>query len=201
MIRVLVVEDSPTVRELLICILSSDPAIEVVGTAESGEDALDAVARTRPDIVTMDVHMPKMNGFDATRRIMETHPTPIVIVSGTADTNDTTKAFRAIESGALAILQKPSGLGHPQHEQSTMDLLRTVKLMSEVKVVRRWPRCRPVGALPLVPTSNEFQFQPVQRQIKLVAMGASTGGPPVLQGILSGLPKDFPVPVLIVKQS
>src|ERR1700730_6131397 len=140
MIRVLIVEDSPTVRELLVQILCSDPAITVVVTAETGEEAIEAVERTRPDIITMDVHMPRMNGFDATRRIMETHPTPIVIVSGTADTTDTAKAFRAIESGALAILQKPSGPGHPQHEQNSADLLLTVKLMSEVKVVRRWPR-------------------------------------------------------------
>ena len=103
MIRVLVVEDSPTVRELLVGILSSDPAIEVVGTAQTGEEAVEAVQRIRPDIVTMDIHMPRMNGFDATRRIMETYPTPIVIVSA-ADDKDTTKAFQAIEAGALAIL-------------------------------------------------------------------------------------------------
>src|SRR5882672_9452004 len=101
MVRVLVVEDSPTVQELLLHILRSDPEIEVVGTAETGEQALEAVERTRPDVITMDVHMPKMNGLDATRRIMESHPTPIVIVSGTADITDTTKAFRAIEAGAL----------------------------------------------------------------------------------------------------
>jgi two-component system, chemotaxis family, protein-glutamate methylesterase/glutaminase len=200
MIRVLVVEDSPTVRELLICILSSDPAIEVVGTAQTGEEALEAVEHIRPDLITMDVHMPKMNGFDATRRIMETRPTPIVIVSGTADTSDTTKAFRAIESGALAILQKPSGPGHPGHEQNSVDLLRTVKLMSEVKVVRRWPRHRPVvETLPATTVSNEFHLQPVHTLIRLVAIGASTGGPPALQTILAGLPKDFPVPVLIVQ--
>ena len=81
------------------------------GRRETGEEALEAVERTRPDVITMDVHMPKMNGFDATRRIMETHPTPIVIVSGTADMADTAKAFRAIEAGALAVLQRPAGLG------------------------------------------------------------------------------------------
>lgn len=199
MIRVLVVEDSPTVRELLICILSSDPDITVVGTAETGEEALEAVERVRPDLVTMDVHMPKMNGFDATRRIMETRPTPIVIVSGTGDATDTTKAFRAIESGALAILQKPSGMGHPGHEQISGELLRTVKLMSEVKVVRRWPRYRPMEALPATPVSNEFQIPPVHSQIRLIAIGASTGGPPVLQAILAALPREFPVPVLIVQ--
>jgi two-component system, chemotaxis family, protein-glutamate methylesterase/glutaminase len=198
MIRVLVVEDSPTVRELLLGILSSDPAIEVVGTAKTGEEAMEAVQCIRPDVVTMDVHMPKMNGFDATRRIMETYPTPIVIVSA-ADATDTTKAFQAIESGALAILQKPPGLGHPEHERHSADLLRSVKMMSEVKVVRRWPRLRPVETMPAATVSTEFQFQPAQTSTRLVAIGASTGGPPALQTILAGLPKDFPVPVLIVQ--
>jgi two-component system chemotaxis response regulator CheB len=198
MIRVLVVEDSSTVRELLLGILSSDPAIEVVGTAQTGEEAVEAVERLRPDVVTMDVHMPKMNGFDATRRIMETYPTPIVIVSA-ADATDTAKALQAIESGALAILQKPSGLGHPEHEHHSADLLRTVKMMSEVKVVRRWPRLRPTETLPATPACTELQFQPAQTSMRLVAIGASTGGPPALQTILAGLPKDFPVPVLIVQ--
>jgi two-component system chemotaxis response regulator CheB len=198
MIRVLVVEDSPTVRELLIGILSSDPAIEVVGTAQTGEEAVEAVERIRPDIITMDVHMPKMNGFDATRRIMETRPTPIVIVSAAND-SDTTTAFQSIESGALAILQTPCGPNHPEHEGHSADLLRTVKMMSEVKVVRRWPRVRRVVTPPAARASNEFQFQPAQPPIRLVAIGASTGGPPALQTILAGLPKDFPVPILIVQ--
>jgi len=197
MIRVLVVEDSPTVREFLHQILCSDPAIEVVATAETGEEALEAVERFRPDIITMDIHMPRMNGFDATRRIMETHPTPIVIVSGAADATDTAKAFQAIQSGALAVLQKPRGAGHPDHQQSTAELVRTVKLMSEVKVVRRWPRGRPGEAVP--ETSKEIRLQTNQSQPRIVAIGASTGGPPVLQTILAALPKNFPIPVLIVQ--
>lgn len=199
MIRVLVVEDSATMREFLLQILGSDPAIAVVGTAETGEEAIEAVLRTRPDIVTMDVHMPRMNGFDATRRIMETHPTPIVIVSGTTDAADTARAFRGIESGALALLRKPAGVGHPDHEQSALELIRTVKAMSEVKVVRRWPRFRPVEILPADSVSTGFPFQSAHTQIRIVAIGASTGGPPVLQTILAGLANDFPVPVLIVQ--
>ncbi len=199
MIRVLVVEDSAIIQEFLVHILRSDPAIEVVGIAETGEEALAAVARTRPDLITMDVHMPRMNGFDATRRIMETHPTPIVIVSGTTDFTDTTKAFRAIESGALAVLQKPRGPGHPQHEKSTADLIRTVKLMSEVKVVRRWPRTRTPDVPPEASQYSEVRLQTGQMRPRVVAIGASTGGPPILQTILSALPKDFPVPVLIVQ--
>jgi two-component system, chemotaxis family, protein-glutamate methylesterase/glutaminase len=199
MIRVLVVEDSATAREFLLQILSSDPAIEVVGTAETGEEAIEAVERTRPDIITMDVHMPKMNGFDATRRIMETNPTPIVIVSSAADATDTAKAFRAIESGAVAVLRKPSGVGHPDHEQTVSELIRAIKIMSEVRVVRRWPRYRSVETLPAVSITTEFPLQGIQTQIRIVAIGASTGGPPVLQTILAGLPRNFPVPVLIVQ--
>jgi len=199
MIRVLVVEDSPTVREFLLQILCSDPAIEVVATAETGEDALEAVERFRPDIITMDIHMPRMNGFDTTRRIMETHPTPIVIVSGAADATDTAKAFRAIESGALAVLSKPAGMGHPDHQQSTAELVRTVKLMSEVKVVRRWPRYRPAEVVPETSLCKEIRLQTTHSQPRIVAIGASTGGPPVLQMILAALPRNFPIPVLIVQ--
>jgi two-component system chemotaxis response regulator CheB len=197
MIRVLVVEDSPTVREFLLQILGSDPAIEVVGTAETGEEALEAVARIKPDVITMDVHMPKMNGFDATRQIMETHPTPIVIVSGTTDVTDTSKAFLAIEVGALALLQRPNGIGHPEHKRTTADLIQTVKLLSEVKVVRRWPRSRPADSLAVAAPSPQIPLRTAQPRI--VAIGASTGGPPVLQTILSGLSNDFSVPVLIVQ--
>jgi two-component system chemotaxis response regulator CheB len=199
MIRVLVVEDSATVREFLLQIFASDPAIEVVGTAETGEEALEAVARMKPDVITMDIHMPKMNGFDATRRIMETHPTPIVIVSGAADATDTAKAFRAIESGALAVLRTPSGMGHPEHRQSITDLLRTTKLMSEVKVVRRWPRYRQAEVIPETSLCAEIQLPTPHTQPSLIAIGASTGGPPALQTILAGLPQYFPVPVLIVQ--
>ena len=199
MIRVLVVEDSLTVREFLLQILRSDPEIEIVGTAETGEEALEAVGLTRPDVITMDVHMPKMNGFDATRRIMESHPTPIVIVSGTADITDTTKAFRAIEAGALAVLQRPHGMGHRAHEKTVAELIRTVKLMSEVKVIRRWPRSRPVEIPSDVSACTEFRRKAAQTQVSLVAVGASTGGPPVLQTILAALPRDFPVPILLVQ--
>jgi two-component system, chemotaxis family, protein-glutamate methylesterase/glutaminase len=199
MIRVLVVEDSPTVREFLLQILCSDADIEIAGTAETGEEALDVVARARPDVITMDLHMPRMNGFDATRRIMESHPTPIVIVSGTVDITETAQAFRAIEAGALAVLQRPQGTGHPEYEKTAAELVRTVKLMSEVKVVRRWPRSRPLAVPPDVSACTEFRREVAPTQISLVAIGASTGGPPVLQTILAALPGDFSLPVLIVQ--
>ena len=200
MIRVLVVEDSPTVREFLLQVLRADPAIEVIGVAESGEEALAAVERTRPDVVTMDVHMPRMNGYEATRRIMESHPTPIVIVSGTTDVTDTARAFHAIEAGALAVLPRPTGFGHAEHQRSAAELVRTVKLMSEVKVVKRWPRSRaPETASPLSTYPKHLAPLPEPSRIRLVAIGASTGGPPAIQKILSQLPRDFPASVLIVQ--
>jgi two-component system chemotaxis response regulator CheB len=201
MINVLIVEDSAVVREFLTYILDSDPDIHVVGTAHNGEEALEAVKRKKPDVITMDINMPKMNGFEATRRIMETHPMPIVIVSGSWDTKEVATTFRAVEAGALAVVPRPMGLGHPDYEATAKELVQTVKLMSEVKVVRRWARHRREGVIPAVPppVEVEVELKRAPTEIKLVAVGASTGGPIVIQTILSGLPKDFPVPVLIVQ--
>lgn len=197
MIKVLIVEDVAVVREFLINILSSDPEIQVIGTANNGEEALEAAKRYKPDLITMDINMPKMNGFEATRRIMETTPTPIVIVTASWDPKEVTTSFRAMEAGALTVLEKPRGMGHPDHESTAKELVQMVKLMSEVKVVRRWacPRREPV--IPAAPPLAELER--ISTKIELVAMGASTGGPMVLQTILSRLPKDFSVPVLIVQ--
>jgi two-component system chemotaxis response regulator CheB len=199
LIRLLIVEDSSVVREFLIHILSSDPEIQVIGTANDGEEALEAVERSRPDIITMDIHMPKINGMEATRRIMETHPTPIIIVSGSLSTNEVSTAFRALEAGALAVVQKPAGLGHPDHDETAASLVRTVKLLSEVKVVRRWARSPRTANMATVSPPAEVQLLQTPKVINIITMGASTGGPPALQTILSGLPVNFPVPVLIVQ--
>jgi two-component system chemotaxis response regulator CheB len=112
MIRVLIVEDSPVVRDFLRHVLSTDPEIQVIGTASDGEAALDAVQHQKPDVITMDSHMPRMNGWEATRRIMETQPTPVVIVSSSVVADEVSTTFRAIEAGALAAVPRPQGLGH-----------------------------------------------------------------------------------------
>ena len=196
MIKVLIVEDSAVVREFLVHILSSDPDIKVIGTPHNGEDALEALNASKPDVITMDVHMPKMDGFEATRRIMETSPTPIVVVTGSSDPHEVGTTFRAMEAGALAVIPRPQGLGHPDFEATAKELIQTVKLMSEVKVVRRWNRSR---RMLLAPATVEIKSQADSREIEVVAIGASTGGPVVLQTILSQLPKDFSVPLLIVQ--
>jgi two-component system chemotaxis response regulator CheB len=197
-IKVLVADDSQVTRMLLVQLLGSDPGIQVIGVVNDGQAALDFLdaGGTRPDVVLMDIHMPRMDGFEATRRIMETRPVPVVICTATADPRELAVTFRAMEAGAVACVAKPVGLG-PDYQPLLQNLLQTVRLMSEVKVVRRWNRSR---ALPAVPHPNGATNSPVAAlNIRLIGIGASTGGPPVLQTILSGLPSDFPVPLLIVQ--
>lgn len=187
-IRVLVVEDSPTMRDLMVHLLAGDARFEVVGTAADGEEAVRAVERLRPDVVTMDFHLPKLDGLGATRRIMETRPTPIVVVSSSAARDEVAGTFRALEAGALAIVDKPALAAG----EVAKKLLETVRLMAEVKVVRRWPqRAHPAAAPAAAPASTAAP--------RLVAIGASTGGPQVLQAILAGLPAAFPLPIAIVQ--
>jgi two-component system chemotaxis response regulator CheB len=196
MINVLVVEDSAVIREFLVHVLSTDPAIRVVGTAVDGLEALEAVRQKRPDVITMDVHMPKMNGYDATRHIMETFPTPIIIVSGSSTQEEISTPFLALESGALAVIHRPTGPGHPEYATTSRELVQTVKLMAEVKVVRRWARRSTEAQVPPTP---KFELKSRDADVRIVAVGASTGGPVALETILSLLPKDFPVPILVVQ--
>jgi two-component system chemotaxis response regulator CheB len=195
-IRVLVVDDSRVVAELLTHVLSSDERIRVVGVAADGEAAVEAAQRLKPDVITMDIHMPRLDGFEATRRIMETCPVPIVILSGSTSPDEIAANFRVVEAGAVAVLSRPHGPANPNHAKTARELIETVKLMSEVKVVRRWPRSTAAASVNLAPRSELVRRE---RSIRVVAIGASTGGPIALQTILSGLPATFPVPVLIVQ--
>ncbi|MBN2103867.1 chemotaxis-specific protein-glutamate methyltransferase CheB [bacterium] len=197
MIKVLVTEDSPVVRGYLQYVLNSDPDIEVIGIAENGEEAVRMVEHNKPDVVTMDIHMPKMDGFEATRQIMETNPVPIVICSASWNPEEVDKTFRTMEAGAVAALEKPRGMGHPDSEASVRELLQTIKLMAGVKVVRRWSKTR--IKKPVEKTIKVAEEASRDLRYKIVTMGSSTGGPMVLQTILAGLPKDFPLPIMIVQ--
>lgn len=195
MIRVLVVDDSPSVRELLVHILGADPAIRVVGCAADGEQAVAMAASLRPDVITMDLHMPNMDGYEATRQIMQTCPAPIVVVSGIDSNAEVEAGFRAIEAGALVLVPRPRGPAHPEHAASAHALVRTVKSMAEVRVVRRWRRPAPAPAT----EPRAAAPGPAGIRHRLVAIGASTGGPAVLRDILAQLGATFPLPVVIVQ--
>ncbi len=197
MINVLIVDDSAVVRQHLKDVLESDKDISVMGTAKDGEDAVRFVQEIKPDVITMDINMPNMDGFEATRRIMETRPVPIVIVTASYDRSDVEKSFHSIEAGALAIIEKPFGEGHSESKATQNDLIQTVKLMSEVKVVRRWKRERQLEDIDKTVSHKGFKRR--DKKVKIVAIGASTGGPPVLQTILSGLKKGYPAPILVVQ--
>ncbi|HUG54482.1 MAG TPA: chemotaxis-specific protein-glutamate methyltransferase CheB [Vicinamibacteria bacterium] len=186
-IHVLLVEDSAVIREYLAAALGADPAIDVVGVAHDGVEAVEMAERLRPDVILMDVHMPRMGGLEATREIMSRFPAPIVLITASFDRNETAASFDILKAGALTVLDKPGGL----HDPATLDLVRTVKLMAEVQVVRRWP-ARPPREAPLS-ARNSLQ------KIRLVAIGASTGGPAALMEVLSQLKGTLTVPVVVVQ--
>ena len=196
MIKVLIVDDSASMRMFLQQLFSADPELMVVGTAKNGIEAVAEAERLAPNVITMDIDMPQMNGLVATRRIMEACPTPIIILSGVLDTAEVVSSFRAMEAGAVAALPKPRGSGHPDHEQEVGALIRTVKLMSEIRLVRRWPIPKEGGAA--FPATETMRIK-TPAPPRVVAVGASTGGPVVIRDILSVLGKEFTLPVMIVQ--
>ena len=112
----LIVDDSATLRDLIRGVLADEERIDVVGQAGTGGQAISLVEQLRPDIVTMDVEMPDMNGLEATRRIMATHPTPILIVTGHRDVSDQNVIFEAMKAGAVDVMAKPENTRHAQEE-------------------------------------------------------------------------------------
>jgi two-component system chemotaxis response regulator CheB len=192
-LRVLVAEDSATARELLVGILRADPEIEVVGKAKNGLEAVDLTKQLRPSVVTMDIRMPKMDGFEATRQIMVEAPTPIVIVSGISDLHEVEVSMHALRLGALAVVAKPPGPDASTFEDESRQLIQKVKAMAQVKVVRRWPERATVPQPPPMPRV-EARVRP-----RVVAIAASTGGPAALAHVLCALTPDFALPVLVVQ--
>ncbi|MEX2182618.1 MAG: chemotaxis-specific protein-glutamate methyltransferase CheB [Gemmatimonadaceae bacterium] len=195
MIRVVVAEDSLTVRELLVEILDSDPEITVVGQAKNGAEAVELAARLKPDLITMDVHMPIMDGYEATKEIMVQAPIPIIIVSSSANSEGMGLSFNALRAGALLVVPKPDNPHSALFDGQRAEFLTMAKAMSQVKVVRRWASRTPAVVVPPVVPSRR---SPGSR-VRVVAIAASTGGPAALQRILSGLPGDFSLPILVVQ--
>jgi two-component system, chemotaxis family, protein-glutamate methylesterase/glutaminase len=192
-IRVLVVDDTVVGRELLVAILQSTPGLQVVGTARNGQEAVRLAQRLKPDIITMDVYMPEMDGYEATRQIMAENPRPIVMVTGSFAKDEHQLTFNALKAGALTIVEKPA---IDEVSERRDHLIAQIKMMAEVKVVRRWVKngAQNVKVAPLAapPPGKAAALQ-------VVAMAASTGGPGALATILGRLPATFSAPILLVQ--
>ncbi len=221
--KVLVVDDSAFMRKSIVTILEKDPSITVVGTAANGEEALKLIPQLDPDVVTLDVEMPKMDGLTVLKHIMAEMPRPVLMVSSiTSEGAETT--LKAMDAGAMDFIAKPSS-------NVSLDIINIeTELREKVKAVaRRRPfmRARPLpgasgpapgfarpatpgpGATPasgagrpaapaLTRPSGPLTFSGGASR-DLVAIGVSTGGPPAVQKVLSALPKEFPVPILIAQ--
>jgi two-component system chemotaxis response regulator CheB len=194
-IRVLVVEDSPTARALLVALLRASTDFEIVGEAENGAEAIEKAISLSPDLIIMDVHMPILDGLDATKEIMREAPAPILMVSASASSSDVAMGLSATQAGALMILEKPHNPSDPQFKNEAAQFVAMARAMAGVKVVRRW-------SLPGIGGGVSRRLTPVpaaNQSAKLVAIGTSTGGPAALHRILIDLPRDFPVPIVVVQ--
>ena len=199
-IRVLVVDDSIVVRQILVSMLDTEPGFQVVGQARDGVEAVRLTARLHPDIVTMDIRMPRMNGLEAIKQIMSTTPTPIVVVAASVYEPDLDIAFTAIEAGALTVVEKPKGITPEAYEATRDQLMTAIRLMSDVQVVTLRPDRRQhshsAATVSQVGVKDTIE---APRKIELIAIAASTGGPGVLREILCALPGDFCIPVVAVQ--
>ncbi|MGE5514409.1 MAG: chemotaxis-specific protein-glutamate methyltransferase CheB [Bacteroidota bacterium] len=189
-IKVLVVEDSPVVQHLLADVIDGDPRLRVVGVAADAADAVRKICTLAPDVVTMDIRLPRMNGFEATRWIMRDHPLPIVVVASNVDDKSLNISMNALRAGALSVVPKPAGIGRADYEAMADHLRTQLVIMSEIKVVRQH------GGRHHAPVLAPL---PPQLPVEMVALVASTGGPGAISRILGGLPATFAAPVLVVQ--
>jgi two-component system chemotaxis response regulator CheB len=197
-IRVLVVEDSLTIRKRMLEVLAADPDIDIVGEAADGQLGIDLCQQLRPDVVTLDMMLPVLNGLAATEFIMAYCPTPILIVSASTNRGDLFKTYEALAAGALDALDKPKG--NELDDAWDHKLVATVKRISRIKVITH-PRARlgRMGHTPAPPQGAQAAqaLQPSGR-LRAVAIGVSTGGPGALIEILRGLPPGFALPIFLV---
>lgn len=195
-IRVLVVEDSLTIRKHIIEVLTADSRLQVVGEAGDGKAAIMLCESLRPDVVTMDMMLPVMTGVAATEYIMAFCPTPILIVSASTNRGELFRTYDALAAGAVDVLDKP--LGSEPDDAWEKRLVDAVRMVARIKVITH-PRAR-LGSLGLPAATTAYApLAPIScADRKVVAMGASTGGPGALRTVLSSLPKNFPLPILLV---
>jgi two-component system chemotaxis response regulator CheB len=201
-IRVMVVEDSPTVREHLRQAISADPRLTVVAECESAEQALASLDRAAPDVISMDIHLPRMSGLEATRRIMEIRPTPIVIVSRSVNAVELDSTMDALRAGAVSAVEAPSRHKPGKLSDSAARICRELAVMSQVKVVRQrfnHARPQPVARPTRIPECSGTVATPRDQRASLVGIVASTGGPHAVETVLTTIGPDFPLPIVLVQ--
>jgi two-component system chemotaxis response regulator CheB len=193
MIRVLVVDDSSTARQLFTYIVNAAEDMTVVGTAGNGKEAVQQVDTLRPDIVLMDARMPVMDGLAATSAIMSQTPTPIVVMSTTVDESKDGLSFQAVRAGALMVIPKPVGATHHEFKTEAARLQRTLRSMATVHVIHHRPvPANQPHAVAVGPTTLSTRPQ-------IVGIVSSTGGPGALSQIVEALSPNFTLPIVIVQ--
>jgi len=202
-VRVLVVDDSGFFRRRVTEMLASDPRLEVIGAAEDGAKAVEMTAKLKPDVITMDIEMPVMDGITAARRIMAATPTPILMFSSL--TTDGAKAtLDALDAGAVDYLPKKFEDISRDKDEAKRQLCEKVYVIGSGRgrgLTTRpvaVPAVKPRTVPPAAPTSVPATAMR-KGQVKLVAIGTSTGGPVALQEVLTRLPANFPVPLLLIQ--
>jgi two-component system chemotaxis response regulator CheB len=199
-IRVLVVDDSAFMCKVLEGIINSDPQLEVAGQARDGRDAIALAESLHPDVITMDINMPHVDGLQATELIMTQNPRPIVIVSSESR-EGATSTLRALELGAVDFVPKPSSGIDLDMRNVREELIRKLKMAAKVRVVRTAGRSKlPATHAPLPPDRTAGAVVPVQPggKFPMVAIAASTGGPAAVMRVVAGLPKEFPAAVFLI---
>lgn len=190
----MVVEDSPTVRTLLCHIIDRDSRLQLAAVCTSAEEALESIAQVRPDVISMDVRLPGMDGLEATRRIMAETPTPIVVIADSVHDTTLDIAMNALKAGALSVVEKPAGPMADAYEQLADTIATQLAIMSQVPVIRHRISVAAPGAKRGADDLDAPSVAPA-----VLAIAASTGGPPALAALLGALPRDFPLPVLVVQ--
>ncbi len=188
MIRVLVVDDSPFVRQALARMLGKETDIQVVGLAVDGQDGVEKALMLHPDVITLDVQMPRMGGLEALKRIMAECPTPVLLLSSLTR-EGASVTLQGLELGALDFVDKSRVQGHMNLLDLAEELKAKVRVLAGVRP--------PAPFSP--PTTPARRPPPHAARCDVVVIGTSTGGPPALQAIIPLLPEDFPAPVVVVQ--